>query len=91
MITHNHNYNHKLLHLGKELWKAMVKDHPNIIWRSRKANKFNSWYDKQADGRIENDEWVFYYKGLVLEQKLNPKLIQYMELLVFTIPITFNK
>jgi hypothetical protein len=53
--------------IGRDLWQAMLSDHPVLFWRARPDNPIRSWYEKQCDGRVRAGEWIVYSIGLAPE------------------------
>lgn len=54
--------------LGRDLWQALIAQHPVLFWRARSNNAIRSWYEKQCDGRVRAREWTVYFKGLAPER-----------------------
>jgi hypothetical protein len=54
--------------IGRDLWQAMIAEHPVLFWRAREGNEIRSWYEKQCDGRVRAREWTVYFKGLAPER-----------------------
>jgi bifunctional N-acetylglutamate synthase/kinase len=54
--------------LGRDLWQALIAEHPVLFWRARSNNAIRSWYEKQCDGRVRAREWTVYFKGLAPER-----------------------
>jgi acetylglutamate synthase len=42
----------------------MVRDFPNIVWRSRADNQFNAFYEKECDGQVKAGKWTIFWKGV---------------------------
>jgi acetylglutamate kinase len=42
----------------------MVKDHPQIVWRSRTDNQINAFYEKEADGTVTVNHWAIFWRGI---------------------------
>ncbi len=53
--------------LAMELWREVCRNHDALFWRSNKANPFNSWYDKQADGHHGIGKWQVFWRGVPAE------------------------
>ena len=49
--------------VGGLLWAHMRRDHPRLLWRSRRDNPINAWYFKQADGCLRDGRWVIFWTG----------------------------
>jgi hypothetical protein len=47
-----------------ELWREVCRNHEAFFWRSNRDNPFNSWYDKQADGRHAIGKWQIFWRGV---------------------------
>lgn len=50
--------------LAQELWSLVRRRHPALFWRSRPDNPINGWYDQQADGRLREEPWHIFWRGL---------------------------
>lgn len=50
--------------LGRELWEAVVRDHPVLYWRARVHNPICSWYASQCDGMHRVGDWWVYWRGV---------------------------
>jgi acetylglutamate kinase len=50
--------------LARTVWDHMVKDFPNLVWRSRTDNQFNAFYERESDGRVRTGPWTIYWKGV---------------------------
>ncbi len=50
--------------LGRELWEAVVRDHPVLYWRARIHNPICSWYASQCDGMHRVGDWWVYWRGV---------------------------
>ncbi|MDF7798095.1 hypothetical protein P4C99_01375 [Pontiellaceae bacterium B1224] len=50
--------------LALELWSEVQRNHEAFFWRSNRANPFNSWYDKQAEGHHRSGKWQVYWRGV---------------------------
>jgi acetylglutamate kinase len=50
--------------LARTVWDHMVRDHPELVWRSRGDNDFNTFYEKEADGSVKVGRWVVFWKGI---------------------------
>jgi acetylglutamate synthase len=54
--------------IGRDLWQALIAEHPVLFWRARSNNAIRSWYEKQCDGRLQAREWTVYFKGIAPER-----------------------
>jgi ribosomal protein S18 acetylase RimI-like enzyme len=54
--------------LGRELWEAVVRDHPVLYWRARVHNPICSWYAGQCDGMHREEDWWVYWRGVSFER-----------------------
>lgn len=54
--------------IGRDLWQALVAEHPVLFWRARSQNAIRSWYEKQCDGLVRVRDWTVYFKGLAPER-----------------------
>jgi acetylglutamate kinase len=50
--------------LARTVWDHMVKDHPQIVWRSRTDNQINAFYEKEADGTVTVNHWAIFWRGI---------------------------
>ena len=50
--------------LARTVWDHMVKDFPQLVWRSRSDNQFNAFYERESDGRVTTGPWTIYWKGV---------------------------
>ncbi len=50
--------------IGRDLWEAMLRDHPVVYWRARIANAASEWYAGECDGMHRVGAWRVYWKGL---------------------------
>lgn len=50
--------------IGRDLWQAVVRDHPRLLWRSRDGNPIAPWYEARCDGRMRAGKWNVYFRGL---------------------------
>jgi hypothetical protein len=50
--------------IAMELWREVCRNHEAFFWRSNVSNPFNSWYDKQADGRHTAGKWQIFWRGV---------------------------
>ena len=49
--------------LARTVWDHMVRDFPDLVWRSRSDNQFNPFYEKECDGQVRAGEWTVFWKG----------------------------
>lgn len=54
--------------IARDLWDALVDDHPTVFWRARAANPINEWYTRLADGLVKTPGWWVFWKGLAVER-----------------------
>ena len=54
--------------IGRDLWQALIAEHPVLFWRARSRNAIRGWYEKQCDGLVRVKEWTVYWKGLAPER-----------------------
>jgi NAT, N-acetyltransferase, of N-acetylglutamate synthase len=58
--------------VGRDLWRHLTGELPQLFWRSRADNPITSWYREQCDGlqRIaaQGKPWVVLWRGLSAEQ-----------------------
>ena len=50
--------------VARDLWDAMIRDHPSMYWRARPDNPVESWYLTLCDGMLRLPEWHVYWKNL---------------------------
>lgn len=50
--------------IGRDLWQAVKRDYPRLLWRSRAGNPINPWYEGRCDGRMRVGPWTVYFRGL---------------------------
>ncbi|HVW25138.1 MAG TPA: hypothetical protein VHC69_07180 [Polyangiaceae bacterium] len=50
--------------MGRDLWEALVRDHPALFWRSRVENPIQSWYAGLCDGLMRVAGWTTYWRGI---------------------------
>jgi len=50
--------------MGRDLWEAMVRDHPALYWRSRADNPISGWYAGLCDGMMRVAGWTAYWRGI---------------------------
>lgn len=53
--------------IGRDLWQAMLAEHPRLFWRARPDNPVRSFYERQCDGRMRAGPWVVYSIGIAPE------------------------
>lgn len=53
--------------IGRDLWQAMLADHPHLFWRARPDNPIRPFYERQCDARIRTQDWVVYAIGMPVE------------------------
>lgn len=54
--------------LGRELWEAVIRDHPVLYWRARVQNPIATWYASQCDGMHRVGDWWIYWRGVPFER-----------------------
>lgn len=58
--------------VGRDLWRHLTGELPQLFWRSRADNPITSWYREQCDGlqriTVEGKPWVVLWRGLSAEQ-----------------------
>jgi len=50
--------------IGRDLWRALTRDHATFYWRSREGNPITSWYQELCDGMVKRGAWRVYWRGL---------------------------
>ena len=63
--------------LGRDLWQAMLADHPPVFWRARPDNPIRPFYERQCDARVRVSDWIVYTIGIAPEQL--PEVIRFAE------------
>jgi amino-acid N-acetyltransferase len=56
---------HQGIGVADLLWKQLLTDYPDLMWRSRDVNPINKWYFERCDGnwKVPNSEWVMFWYG----------------------------
>lgn len=49
--------------IGAALWRAVVEEFPEMVWRSRASNRANGWYLSRADGMERRGRWLVFWIG----------------------------
>jgi acetylglutamate kinase len=49
--------------LARTVWTHLTRDFPVFFWRSRSDNRFNAFYEKEADGSVKQNHWTIYWRG----------------------------
>lgn len=62
------------LGIGRDLWEAVIRDHPRLYWRARPRNPITQWYQSQCDGMVRTPDWNIYWRGAAHEAI--PRLIR---------------
>jgi GNAT superfamily N-acetyltransferase len=50
--------------IGRDLWRAVARDHPAFFWRARPTNPILGWYLSLCDGVVRLPKWHVYWRGL---------------------------
>lgn len=50
--------------LARTVWDHMVRDFPDLVWRSRADNAFNPFYEKESDGQVTTGSWIVFWRGV---------------------------
>lgn len=58
--------------LARGVWKRLVAETPEFIWRSRTENPVNEFYFDVADGSVRRGRWTIFWKGLDDFTRLTP-------------------
>ena len=61
--------------IGRDLWQAMLVDHPCLFWRARPNNPIRSFYERQCDARVRVSDWIVYAIGVTPAHI--PELVSY--------------
>ncbi len=62
--------------MGRDIWQAMIRDQPAVIWRARSKNPICSWYAWQCDGMVRRGNWTVYWRGV--EPDKVPEIVEVM-------------
>jgi len=62
--------------MGRDIWQAMIRDQPAVIWRARSKNPICSWYAWQCDGMVRRGYWTVYWRGV--EPDKVPEIVELM-------------
>jgi acetylglutamate kinase len=54
--------------MGRDLWQALIAEHPSVFWRARPENPINPWYASLCDGLQRSADWTVYWKGIAPEK-----------------------
>jgi len=54
--------------LGSDLWKALTREHPRLVWRSRPKNPITPWYGQVCDGLSKAADWFVFWRGLSADE-----------------------
>lgn len=49
--------------LARTVWDHMIRDFPELVWRSRSDNQFNPFYEKECDGQVRTGQWTVFWRG----------------------------
>ncbi|MGB6229385.1 MAG: hypothetical protein WBF53_04570 [Litorimonas sp.] len=60
--------------LSRDVWERMAEDLPQLFWRSRPDNPFNSWYLSVCSGMQQADGWRVFWKGVPVSDL--PRIIE---------------
>lgn len=63
--------------IGRDLWQAMLADHPRVFWRARPDNPIRPFYERQCDARVRTGEWVVYAIGVPASDL--PAVVEYAQ------------
>src|SRR5690606_11885598 len=53
--------------VGRDLWRALCRDHAAFFWRGRADNPINAWYLQQCDGMARAGAWQVFWRGLAAD------------------------
>ena len=62
--------------MGRDIWQAMIRDQPTVIWRARSKNPICAWYAWQCDGMVRRGYWTVYWRGV--EPDKVPDIVELM-------------
>lgn len=54
--------------MGRDLWQRMVRDHRSLIWRARKNNPINAFYQLECDGMVKGERWELFWRRVAPDQ-----------------------
>lgn len=50
--------------IGRDLWRAITQDYKRLLWRARRNNPVNSWYEQQCDTMYRQGHWTVFGRGI---------------------------
>lgn len=53
--------------LGSDLWRELIADEPQLVWRCRPDNAIAGWYRQVCDGMSKSAKWHVFWLGLPVE------------------------
>jgi acetylglutamate kinase len=65
--------------IGNDLWQAILRDFPQLFWRTRPDNPINPWYQSVCDGMLRLQSWNVYWRGIAAEKI--PDLVERAQML----------
>lgn len=51
--------------LARTVWSHLIDAYPELMWRSRTDNGFNSFYAEESDGSVKRGPWTIFWRGLI--------------------------
>lgn len=69
--------------IGRQLWSIITRHTPELVWRAKKENPFNQFYNRHCSGLHHIGLWTIYWKDIKPENI--PQVIE----LVSQIPESF--
>lgn len=52
--------------MGRDLWQALSRDFPKLVWRTRAENPTAGWYQVVCDGLSRHGDWHVFWRGVDL-------------------------
>lgn len=52
--------------VGRDLWRALLRDHQRLLWRGRADNPITAWYQQHCDGMMRLGAWHVFWRGLTV-------------------------
>jgi bifunctional N-acetylglutamate synthase/kinase len=50
--------------LARTVWAHLVDAYPQLLWRSRTENGFNTFYIEESEGSVKRGPWTIFWRGL---------------------------
>ncbi|MGA8040754.1 MAG: hypothetical protein WCA93_11665, partial [Acidimicrobiia bacterium] len=56
--------------LARTVWSYLIDAYPELMWRSRTDNGFNSFYVEESDGSVKRGPWTVFWRGPIDFQEI---------------------